>query len=83
MSIRKLIAEGVELIGWQELDVRGLLRRRDEATVAANAGAFQVPLGKPMRHPDLVGAQDNFDITPEYDGIYRKHYKRLKIKNKK
>jgi hypothetical protein len=77
-----LIAEGRELTGWSELDVSDLLRRRDEATVAANAGAFTVPLGKPLRHPDITGAQDNFDIAPEYDGIYRKHYKRLKIKKK-
>jgi hypothetical protein len=88
VSIRRLIAEGRELTGsgsWDTLDVRALLRRRQEATMAANAGGYQVPLGKPLRHPDLVGgsgAQDNFKIDPEYDGIYRKHYQKLKLKNK-
>jgi hypothetical protein len=88
VSIRRLIAEGRELAGsdhWDTLDVRSLLRRRHEATVSANAGGYQVPLGKPLRHPDLVGgvgAQDNFKIDPEYDGIYRKHYQRVKLKNK-
>ncbi len=88
MSIRRLIAEGRELTGsdsWDTLDVSALLRRRQEATVSANAGGYQVPLGKPLRHPDLVGgggAQDNFKIDPEYDGIYRKHYTRLKLKKK-
>jgi hypothetical protein len=34
---------------WQTVDVEALLRRREEATVAGNAGAFAVPLGEPMR----------------------------------
>lgn len=83
MSIRRLIAEGQELVGpsgWEELDVRDLLKRRDEATVAANAGAFAVPLGKPLRHPDVVGIK-GINNAPDFEGVYKKRLK--KIKNKK
>lgn len=34
---------------WEDLDVESLLNRRDEQTTSANVGAFQVPLGRPLR----------------------------------
>jgi hypothetical protein len=34
---------------WEDLDVEALLNRREEATTSANVGAFQVPLGRPLR----------------------------------
>jgi hypothetical protein len=34
---------------WQTVDTEALLRKREEATVAANAGAYAVPLGEPLR----------------------------------
>ena len=37
--------------GWEPLDVSALLKRREEATTSANAGAYPVPLGTPMRNP--------------------------------
>ena len=42
---------------WTTVDTQALLRRRDEATVAANAGSYAVPLGEPMRRtfPATIG----------------------------
>lgn len=34
---------------WETLDVVDLMNRREEATVAANAGSYQVPIGTPLR----------------------------------
>lgn len=42
--------------GWEPLDVADLLKRREEATTSANAGAYPVPLGTPMRNPFPVAA---------------------------
>jgi hypothetical protein len=68
--------------GWENLDVADLLRRREEAlgeaTVAANAGPFEVPLGGgPLRRKFPTGAQDDYreNIPAEYAAIYYDIYR--------
>jgi hypothetical protein len=67
--------------GWENLDVADLLQRREaalgEATVAANAGPFEVPLGSgPLRRKFPTGAQDDYreNIPAEYEAIYHDLY---------
>lgn len=43
---------------WQTLDTESLLRQRDEATTAANAGSYPVPLGQPLRRSFPVSAPE-------------------------
>lgn len=66
--------------GWETLDVVDLLQRREaelgEATTAASAGAYQVPLGAPLRRKFPTGAEDDYaeDIPAEYAAIYHDIY---------
>jgi hypothetical protein len=49
---------------WQTVDTEALLRRRDEATMSANAGAYAQPLGEPMRRkfPVSINGQTHDDV---------------------
>lgn len=66
--------------GWETPDIAALLRQReadlDEATTAGNAGAFEVPLGAPLRRQFPTGAQDDYaeNIPPEYAAVYHDIY---------
>jgi hypothetical protein len=66
--------------GWENLDVAELLQRReaalDEVTVSGNAGAYQVPLGAPLRRKFPTGAEDDYqeDIPAEYAAVYHEIY---------
>lgn len=60
---------------WDTLNTEELIHRRNEQTVAANIGAFTVPLGsRPLRRVMPVGSEDDYDVPDEYKGIYDLHY---------
>lgn len=64
--------------GWETLDVEALMRRRDEQTMSggvggggtttANVGAYQVPLGRPLRREFPVSADDHDHVVPKSKG---------------
>lgn len=49
---------------WETPDVEKMLKDLGEATTSANVGAFEVPLGAPLRRP--VSAPDEVEIPPEF-----------------
>ena len=62
---------------WETPDIRSLIealrKKQEEQTVSGNAGAYPVPLGgsgKLLRR--TVGAEDQYEIPPEYKGILRR-----------